>query len=217
MTQQNVPVDARTAQSLAAHASVRGKRLVALINEILDAALHVYSEGGTADEIFPAWKALRMSRGLNGSPFVPRSLIGEMVERIYREDREWILGLWFEGGKELGNRIRTFYPTIEEIPAAVAGVHPLFAERRIDVSRGPAEEVRRGTIHVRVAAELPAALTACMERLIAGLLSAYAFRIAGSRIADGTIEIAAQYEGRGPVPGLAHPGQAKGASPRATH
>lgn len=202
MTKQSVPVDSRTAHSLVAHASMRGKKLGALVNEILDAALRVYGEGGTSDELFPAWKALRMSRGLHGSPFVPRSLIAEMVERIYRDDPEWILGRWFEGGKQLGDRIRAFYPTIEELPAAVAGVHPLFAERRMEVSRGPGEEAHRGAIEVRVAADLPPALAACMERLIAGLLSAYSFRAVGSRVLEGTIEIAAEYEGRRTLAGL---------------
>src|SRR2546425_2627255 len=92
MTKQDVYIESNTAQSLAAQASSRGKTLYSFTNEILDVALRVFGQGGNENEIFPAWKTSRLSKDIEGTPFLPRSLVWTMVERLYRSDPEWLLG-----------------------------------------------------------------------------------------------------------------------------
>src|SRR3989442_12311140 len=110
MTKQDVPVESETAQRLAAEASKRGKTLYSLTKEILDTALRVYGEGGSANEMFPAWKASRMWKDISGTPFLRRRLIRKMVEGLYPRDGEWVLQKWGEAGWELGDRLRPDYP-----------------------------------------------------------------------------------------------------------
>ena len=73
-------------------------------NEILDVALRVFGQGGNENEIFPAWKTSRVSKDIEGAPFLPGSLIWKMVERLYRSDPDWLLGEWAAAGRRLGER-----------------------------------------------------------------------------------------------------------------
>ena len=212
MTKQDVYVESNTAQSLAAQASSRGKTLYSFTNEILDVALRVFDQGGNENEIFPAWKTSRLSKDIQGAPFLPGSLIWKMVERLYRSDPEWLLEEWAEAGRRLGERLRALHPTLEDLQAGLSGLQSLIAERRIEVHRKPGGKEGQAGIELRVVTDLTPELAACGERFLEGLLSAYTFQVTENRVKDGTIEIAAVYRperssdqaARGPGP-RAHP------------
>lgn len=197
MTKQDVPVEAGTAQSLAAQASKKGKTLSSLTNEILDVALRIYREGGNADEIFPAWKASRMSKDFEGAPFVPSGLIRKIVERLYPKDREWLLQEWVTAGKELGDHLRLSYPTLEDLRAGMSVINLLIEQQRFEVTRTSVAN-GRAEIRLRVTTGLTPELAACGERLLVGVLSSYAFQTVKSHVADGIIEITAVYVGAPP-------------------
>src|SRR5438046_9517027 len=122
MTKQDVYVESNTAQSLAAQASSRGKTLYSFTNEVLDVALRVLGQGGNENEIFPAWKTSRVSKDIEGAPFLPGSLIWKMVERLYRSDPEGLLVEWGEAGRRLGDRLRARQRTIGDLEAAWTGL-----------------------------------------------------------------------------------------------
>jgi len=195
MTKQDVYVDSSTAQSLAAQASSRGKTLYSFTNEILDVALRVFSEGGNENEIFPAWKTSRVSKDIEGAPYLPRTLIWSMVERLYRSDPDWLLEQWLEAGKRLGERLRRFHPTLEDLQVGISGIQSLMAERRLEVKRQRGKD-GQAEIQLRLVTDLTPELTACGERLLVGLLSAYSFRPTAIQVAGGTIEITAVYVGK---------------------
>ncbi len=144
MTKQDVYVESNTAQSLAAQASSRGKTLFSFTNEVLDVALRVLGQGGNEHEIFPAWKTSRVSKDIEGAPFLPGSLIWKMVERLYRSDSEWLLGEWAEAGRRLGERLRILHPTVEDLQSGLSGLQSLIAERKIEVQRKPGGKDRAG-------------------------------------------------------------------------
>ena len=195
MTKQDVPVESETAQRLAAQASKKGKTLYSLTNEILEAALRVYGEGGNANEMFPAWKVSRMGKEISGTPFLPRRLIRKMVERLYPRDREWLLQEWVEAGKELGNHLRAYYPTLEDLQAGMPAVQPLIEERRFEIERQRGPDELHQEILMRVDTDLAPELAACGERFLVGLLHAYSFRATKSRVTGGNIEVTAAYVG----------------------
>src|SRR5438552_18436262 len=104
MTKQDVYVESNTAQSLAAQASSRGKTLYSFTNEVLDVALRDLGQGGNENEIFPAWKTSRVSKDIEGAPFLPGSITRKRVERLYRSDSESPLGERGEAGRRPGAR-----------------------------------------------------------------------------------------------------------------
>lgn len=187
-------VESETVQALEVQASVRGKTLYTLMNEILQAVARVYQVGGSAEEIFSSWNADRMSREIGGAPFLPRNLVTRMAERIYRSDREWLSRECFEAGRHVGEHLRLFYPAVEDLEGQVATIPPFFAEQRLEVKRVRDSDERRGKVRVRAAVEPGPELTECAEQLIAGLLSAYSFRITESRPSEGAIEVLAVYD-----------------------
>src|SRR5207249_10818430 len=107
MTKQEIAVESSTAQSLAAEASSRGKTLYAFTNQILDVALRVFGQGGDASEILPAWKSYRVTKDIEGVPFLPRSLVWKMVERLYQRRPEGLLRARVGGGRRIGGGRRT--------------------------------------------------------------------------------------------------------------
>src|SRR5438128_10500390 len=135
MTQRAVYAESNTAQSLAAQASSRGKTLYSFTNEVLDVALRVLGQGGNENEIFPAWKTSRVSKDIEGAPFLPGSLIWKMVERLYRSDPEWLLGEWAEAGRRLGERLRILHPTAEDLQPGWPALRSLTAKRHGEVVR----------------------------------------------------------------------------------
>ena len=197
MTKQDVYVESNIAQSLAAQASSRGKTLYSFTNEVLDVALRVLGQGGNENEIFPAWKTSRVSKDIEGAPFLPGSLIWKMVERLYRSDPEWLLGEWAAAGRRLGERLRILHPTLEDLQAGLSGLQSLIAERKIEVQRKPGGK-DRARIRLRVVTDLTPELVACGERFLEGVLSAYAFQVTETQAKDGTIEIAAVYRPQRP-------------------
>src|SRR5947199_10724292 len=101
MTKQEIAVESGTAQSLAAEASSRGKTLYSFTNQILDVALRAFGQGGDASEILPAWKSYRVTKDIEGGPFLPRSPVWKLVERVYRRNPEHVLQEWFEAGRPI--------------------------------------------------------------------------------------------------------------------
>src|SRR5438046_10545564 len=131
MTKQEIAVESSTAQSLAAEASSRGKTLYAFTNQILDVALRVFGQGGDASEILPAWKSYRVTKDIEGVPFLPRSLVWKMVERLYQRDPEWVLEEWFEVGRWFGEVLRVVHPPREDLLVGSTGDPPLMTVKRI--------------------------------------------------------------------------------------
>ena len=200
MTKQEVAVESDTAQSLAAQASSRGKTLYSFTNEVLDVALRVLGQGGDATEIFPAWKSSRVSKDIDGVPFLPRSLIWKMVERLYQRDPDWLLQEWFEAGRRLGEVLRPLHPTLEDLQAGMVGPPSIMSEQRIEILRTRSAADGRQEVRLRVVTDLTPELASCGESLLHGLLCSYSFRATESRVEDGVIEIVAVYEGKPAVP-----------------
>lgn len=194
MTKQNVLVESDTAQALAGHASLQGKTLYALMDEILQAVARVYQVGGSAEEIYSSWNATRMSKQIGGAPLLPRNLVLRMAERIYRTDRKWLSQECFEAGRFVGEQLRLFYPAVEDLEGEVATIPPFFAEQRLEVKRVRDSDERLGKVRVQAAVDPGAQLTECAEQLIAGLLSAYSFRITESQASEGTLVVLAVYD-----------------------
>jgi hypothetical protein len=196
MFDRHIGIDASIAERLAAEAARRGKRAHEFANELLDAVLQLSAAGGTPGEIVPAWKTMSLSRDIGGIPLLPRILIRNMVDRIYSTDPEWLVQEWFLAGRQLGDRLRVLYPTIEDLQAGAERLMPLVAERLIDVRRVSTEEERQSAVRVRVETDLTPATSACGEKFIAGVLSAYPFQPTESHVDDGAIEVTGVYQGR---------------------
>src|SRR5437762_888118 len=171
MTKQEIAVESSTAQSLAAEASSRGKTLYAFTNQILDVALRVFGQGGDASEILPAWKSYRVTKDIEGVPFLPRSLVWKMVERLYQRDPEWLLQEWFEAGRRIGEVLRTVHPTLEDLQVGMTGNPSIMTEQRIEIIRQRSAGDGRQQVRVRVVTDLTPELASCGESLLHGLVT----------------------------------------------
>src|SRR5947208_14708308 len=122
MTKQEIAVESSTAQSLAAEASSRGKTLYAFTNQILDVALRVFGQGRDASEILPAWKSYRMTKDIEGVPFLPRSLVWKLVELLYQRYPEGLLQECLEAGRRIREVLRNFHSSLDDLQHGLSGI-----------------------------------------------------------------------------------------------
>src|SRR2546430_13375301 len=200
MTKQEVGVQSSRAQLMAAEPDSRGKTLYAFTNQIRDVAVRVFGQGGDASEILPAWKSYRVTKDIEGVPFLPRSLVWKMVERLYQRDPEWLLQEWFEAGRRIGEVLRTFHPTLEDLQVGMTGNPSILTEPRIEIIRPRSAGGGCQQGRLRGVDRLTPELASCGESLLHGLLCSYSFVATESHVEDGVVEVAAVYEGNAPVP-----------------
>ena len=137
--------------------------------------------------------ASRLSREVDGASFVPRNLIWKMVERLYRIDPEWMLAEWLDTGRRLGERLRKFYSTLEELQVGFSGIQSLVAEQGFELRRLGKQEGHQ-VVELRVVTDLSPQWAACAEALLIGILGAYSFRATERQVEGRTIQITARYD-----------------------
>ena len=194
MGRSNIAVDSGRARELAERAKVQRRTLFGLTNEIVESALRVLDSGGSIGELYPSWWAARLLREIGGFPAMPRGLIDELVERLAATDREWLLSRWFENGQRLGERLRIVLPRLDDLATAVQEFQGVLPAQRLEVRRVPADEWGRDRLAVRIVSDHSQTLTDCLERLVAGVLSCYAFRAEESHAGPGILEVTAIQE-----------------------
>lgn len=194
MSRTNVAVDAALAEDLSAQAVAQKKTLFGLTNEVVQSALRVLHEGGSASETYWAWKVLRISREVGGMPLLPRNLVEELVQRLHASDKEWLLRTWYEKGVRMGEHMRMLYTNPDELATAVEELRGALSAQRIELRRGTSREDGRARLVVRIVADLSQPLTECVERFVVGLLFSYSYRPEESRITQGILEITAVRE-----------------------
>lgn len=203
MGRTNVAVDAALAEDLSAQAVAQKKTLFGLTNEVVQSALRILHEGGSAPEAYASWKVLRISREVGGMPLTPRSLLEELVQRVYPSDKEWLLRTWHEKGVRMGEHMRLLYANPDELATAVEELRGALSLQRIELRRGTSGEDGRTRLILRIVADLSQPLTECVEQYMVGLLASYSYRSEEKRTTQGILEITAVRE-----PGTTEPARA---------
>ncbi len=203
MGRTNVAVDAELAEDLSAQAVAQKKTLFGLTNEVVQSALRVLHDGGSAAETYAAWKVLRISREIGGLPFLPRSLLEDLVQRLYTSDKEWLFRTWQDKGVRMGEHMRLLYTNPDELATAVEELRGVLSVQRIELRRGTSGEDGRMRLVLRVVADLSQPLTECVEQFVVGFLGSYSYRREESRITQGILEITSVRE-----PGTTEPTRA---------
>jgi hypothetical protein len=192
MARTNIAVDEKTADLLADEATKENKSLYALTNEALDAVLKVCKYGGSPKEVYSSWRWSRILKDTDAIP-LPGDLMEKLMVRTFQSDKDWLLKSWFDEGKRVGAYLQMYAEDFQQLIARVDELDGLLPVKRLEFER---REGDRGVnIIVRiVGAGFSVESTSCTEQFLLGLLSAYSYRVANSRVSEGMIEVTAEAE-----------------------
>lgn len=187
MPRTNIAVEDRIARELADQAEAMHKTLYALANECLDSVLSVCREGGSPQEVYPAWRLSKMLKEMDAVP-IPGPLLERMIKRLYELDRKTLLEAWFEQGQRIGAYLQLFFQDFDQLVSAAKNFEGLLPIKRLDVRRVDREGRPSYVLRV-VGAGLSAEATLCAQHIIGGLVEAYSWGIKSSKVTEGILEI----------------------------
>lgn len=198
MARTNVAVDEETADSLADEATRENKSLYALTNEVLAAVLRICKYGGSPREVYPSWRWSRILKDTDAIP-LPGALMEKLTRKVYESDREWLLKEWFDEGKRVGSYLHMYAENFEDLMPRVDELQGFLPVKRVEFERKTNDGGARMTVRV-IGAGFSRESTSCTEQFLLGILSAYPYKVNGSRVSEGMIEVTAEEErkGRGP-------------------
>ena len=74
------------------------RRCILSLTSVSKLALKISQEHGSVDEIYPFWLQTKMSKEVDGMPWVPRGLLDSFVKTFYQSNSDTLLKTFFEYG-----------------------------------------------------------------------------------------------------------------------
>ncbi|MDG6929270.1 MAG: hypothetical protein JRN39_00655 [Nitrososphaerota archaeon] len=190
MVRTNVAIDESIAYILSDEAGRQNKTLYAFTNELLSTVLKITKEGGGTGEIYASWRFMHMLREIDSVP-LPGDLLEKLINKLFDNEKEWLLKAWYEEGAKLGTYLQLYQPKFEELADLAREVKALLPMKKVEVIRGLDTGDSIEFSIKAIGAGLSPASTNCAERFVHGILSAYSMKIGSSRASEGIIEIKA--------------------------
>jgi hypothetical protein len=188
LPKSSISVDSSVATELSDEATRESKTLYAFANECLRSVLSVCKEGGSVQEIYSSWKLARMSREFGSTPLFSRELLDAIVRIAYSKEKETLLELCQQYGRNYGVFLSMNYPKKEDLVKLVGQMQPAGPSRIAELKVVP-DSGGRTEYSFRYVSSLSAELTQCMERYLTGMFSAFSLRTISSKIGVGIIEL----------------------------
>jgi hypothetical protein len=189
----NIAVDEEVSSSLADEATKENKSLYALTNEVLSAVLRICKYGGSPEEVYPSWRFSRILKDTDAIP-LPGDLMEKLIKKAYATDKDWLLKEWFDEGKRIGSYLQMYAEDFKQLISWVDELQGFLPVKRVELERKEEEQEKVNVVVRIIGAGFSNESTSCTEQFVRGILSAYPYKITGSRVSEGMIEIRAEEE-----------------------
>ncbi len=188
MPKSSISVDSSVATDLSDEATKQGKTLYGFANECIRSVLSVCKEGGNIQEIYSSWKIAKLSKEFGSTPIFSRELLDAIVRLAYANEKEKLLELCFQYGRNYGIFLSINYPKREDLVRLTELLQPATPSRVSELK--VVQNKEENTEYVfRYVSALSMELTECMERYLRGMFSAYSLKTTDSKIGVGIIEL----------------------------
>lgn len=188
MGRTNIAVEDSVSDELSLEAGRENKTQYALANESLLAVLEVTKSGGNPKQIYPAWKFVSMMKDV-GCLVLPEDLVEKLIERMYHDDKDWLLKAWYDEGVRLGDFLKMSAVNPEDLGRVIEEFQVLLPAQKIEFKKIQGEEV---IYEIRaLGAGSSIQTTSCAEQFIRGVLNSYALKITEGKVSRGIIGIRA--------------------------
>jgi len=189
MPKSSISVDSSVATDLSDEATRQGKTLYGFANECIRSVLSVCKEGGSVQEIYSSWKLAKMSKEFGSTTLFSRELLDAIVKLAYGQEKERLLELCQQFGRNYGVFLSMNYPKREDLVTLVGQLQPATPSRVSELKTVRGEGDDDLSYVFRYVSALSMELTECMERYLRGMFSAYSLKAIESKIGIGIIEI----------------------------
>ena len=163
------------------------KTLYSFSNECLEAALKIFQEHGSVDEIYPFWLQTKMSKEVDGMPLLNRGLIDSMVKTFYSTDSEAILKIFFDCGVLFGSYIKMKFKDLDQVWNLINIFRSSLPARLFEMDR---TEDQSGKSYVlRYVSGISIEMTTCMGKYFDGLFSCYSVNRQSKISSGGVVEM----------------------------
>ncbi|HZW58183.1 MAG TPA: hypothetical protein VFF30_17980 [Nitrososphaerales archaeon] len=189
MPKSSISVDSSVATDLSDEATRQGKTLYGFANECIRSVLSVCEEGGSVQEIYSSWKIAKMSKEFGSTPIFSRELLDAIVRLAYSKEKEKLLELCLQYGKNYGIFLSMNYPKREDLVRLVSVLQPATPSRVSELKVVQNSEDDTAEFVFRYVSALSLELTECMEKYLRGMFSAYSLKTVDSKVGVGIIEL----------------------------
>ncbi len=180
-------MDDKIATMLSDEAARANKTLYSFSNECLEAALKISQEHGSVDEIYPFWLQTKMSKEVDGMPWVPRGLLDSFVKTFYQSNSDTLLKTFFEYGVFLGSYVKLRAKNLDEVMNLIKLFKLSIPARVFEIDRIEVESGRKYIF--RYVSGISNEMTICMGKYLEGVFSCYTPEIQSRTSSTGVVEM----------------------------
>jgi len=187
LARTNIAVDDQIATRFSDEAARANKTLYSFSNESLEAALKIFQEHGSVNEIYPFWLQTKMSKELDGMPWVPRGLLDSLVKTFYPTNSEKLLKTFYEYGVFLGSYLKLRAKNLDELWNLIKLFRSSIPARVLEMDRIEDESDKRYVL--RYVSGISTEMTICEGKYFEGLFSCFSTDIQSRTSSTGVVEI----------------------------
>ncbi|MDA4111766.1 MAG: hypothetical protein OK439_04460 [Thaumarchaeota archaeon] len=187
MARTNIAVDDVIAARLADEATRANKTLYAFSNECIEAVLKIFHDRGSADEIYPFWLQTKMSKELDGMPWLNRGLLDSLVKTFYPANSDTLLKIFFQYGVVLGSYVRLRASNFEDLLSLIKLFGSSIPARVFEMERIDDQSEKRYVF--RYVSGISDDTTVCVGKYMEGLFSCYSSSIQSKTSTAGVVEM----------------------------
>ncbi len=189
LARTNIAVDDGIATAVADEATRFNRTLYGFSNECLEAVLKILRDGGDVEGIYPFWLQSKMSKEVDGMPFLNRSLLDSMVKMFYSTNPEACVKIFFDTGVLFGSYAKLRAKDLENLLGLVNLVKFSIPARLFEMRQREDEDSQKMIYVLRYISGISNEMTICMAHYFDGLLSCYSSTRHLTTSSSGVIEI----------------------------
>ena len=178
----------KIAGELADDATRVNKTLYGFSNDCLEAVLKIFHEGGSVEEIYPFWLQTKMSKEVDGMPFLNRGLLDSMVKAFYSKNSDAVLKIFFDTGILFGSYAKLRAKSLDDLWELIRVFKSSIPARVFEMDRIKNDKAEMIYV-MKYVSGMSDDMTLCMAKYFDGLFSCYSTNRRSTTSSSGVIEI----------------------------
>lgn len=179
----NLAADDSLALDLSHEARRQNKSLYAVTNEAIQLYTELLRSRRNPDSVLNTVKLFDIYASANAIP-VPETLLDEVLQMAYKCSKEELLREWNNQGRVIGELVKGFAPTIEDVKKFLEDTRDLIPPNLLQIS--PVED---GVEIVMTGTGYSEEASSCTVEGLKGFLEAYGFSVEYSEVSRGFVKI----------------------------
>ncbi len=184
MGRTTLAVNDDIATKLAREAKKRKTTEYALANKLLATELSLMDRNMEPQDMEASIILAQFVKDMGSMP-VPAEIIGEITERMYEIDRDWLGSIWFDLGKKLGTYMHAYLSGIDEIEDSANQMIRFVPVKLVKVKSKTPDSI---TISV-IGLWNSSSLSFCIGQTLNGMLEAYDYKLKDLKFGNGFVTI----------------------------